>query len=253
MIYYRQGEWHEGPISMDPAGEAFKFGVGFFETILYNGSRIMHAALHEERLAASLKQFDFTCDVPDINTLGLEAAERNGLTGQEARINVFCPVEHGRADPIIIAAPFERKDGPFRLRIHPDPVVNPMAGHKCMNYFFNLVAHRSAMDNGYDDAVLVTPNQEILETSFAALAFRRGDAFITPGGTGRLPSTALAVATPILNIQPEYVSLDLRDYDACYLLNTLGGMLPISQLGDRRFEPDYEGCATAHAAIIGKE
>lgn len=253
MIFYRSGQWQDGPVSMDPTGEAFKFGVGFFETLLYNGERIMHAGLHEQRLADSLAAFGIACDIPDMETLGAEAARRNGLEGSEARVNVFCPVEHGRSEPLVMAARFERPQGPFSLRVHPDPVVNPMAGHKCMNYFFHLGAHRSAMDNGFDDAVLVTPNEEILETCFAALAFRRGDTFVTPGGAGRLPSTALAVARTVLDIRPEYVSLDLRDFDACYILNTLGGMMPVNRLGDRRFEPDHHTCRTVSPAIIGKE
>lgn len=253
MIHYRDGAWHDGPVPMDPTGEAFKFGVGFFETLLYNGERIMHPGLHEERLQNSLRAFGIACKLPDINAVCTEAALRNGLEGREARVNVFCPVEHGRAEPVILAAPFERPEGPLRLRVHPDPVVNPMAGHKSMNYFFHLAAHRSTMDSGFHDAVLVTPNEEVLETCFAALVFRRGEQFVTPGGPGRLPSTALAVAGGVIDIRPEYVTLDLRDFDACYSLNTLGGMMPVELLGDRRFDVDRETCRTVSAAIIGKE
>lgn len=251
MIHYRKGQWHEGPIPMDPTGEAFRFGAGFFETLLYNGARIMHPELHRQRLRRSLDVFEVEYELPDMESIGMEAVRRNGLEGREARVNVFCPVEHGRAEPVIMAAPFERPEGPLRLRIHPDPVLNPLAEHKCMNYYFLLSAHNSATAHGFHDAVLVTPGGELLESCFAALVFRRGNALITPGGPNRLPSTALAAVRKEAEIWPEFVSTDLRDFDACYTLNSLGGVMPVSQLGEKRFEPDLETCAKLSPLVTG--
>ena len=57
MISFYKNEFLDDKLSVDVNSPAFKYGVGFFETIAYNGKVICHLDKHLKRIIHSLDTY----------------------------------------------------------------------------------------------------------------------------------------------------------------------------------------------------
>ncbi|WP_432737685.1 aminotransferase class IV [Maridesulfovibrio sp. FT414] len=241
MIYYRNGKLMEGEGGLDLSQPAFRTGYGFFETICWNGSRICHLDLHLKRAHASLAAFDVIEEAVEYGRSIHEVLEANDLGNSFARVNIFFPVEHGRTSPIITAVPFEYvADREWRLLPSKDVFLSTLMRHKTTNRMSYLNAWQEAVESGFDDALLTDFDGNVLESSFAALLFRKGEAFFAPDTQYKLPSTAQEIAGEHILIQPAEINLaDMEKFEHVYALNSLGGMIPVTAVGDFSFSADH--------------
>ncbi|UZP66442.1 aminotransferase class IV [Desulfovibrio mangrovi] len=255
MIYYRQGELHDGGVRQSITSPAFRFGVGLFETLLYNGTAICHLQAHLTRARQSLDYFGFQADELDYENAIREVLAANDLLGGHARVNIFFPVEDddGTVAPVVTAAlhtPQPTKT--YRLTIASSPVQHPYFVHKSMNYMFHWMERRTATLQGYDDAVLTQPGGILLETTSAALIFSDGTNFCAPNSHDRLESTALAAAKELLSVHGCTVRMHTATtFRHAYVLNSLIGMRPVSNINGTRYEPDEDTCRRMTAVICG--
>ncbi|WP_320169116.1 aminotransferase class IV [Maridesulfovibrio sp.] len=240
MIYYSKGRIEEGAACLDISQPAFRSGYGFFETICWNGHKICHLDLHIDRVRRSLAEFKVAEETVDYAEAILEVIEANSLAGVFSRINVFYPVENGRACPIITAVPFEfSADRRWKLIPSKEIFLSNLMRHKTMNRIFYLQAWQTAKDSGFDDALLTDFESNVLESSVASLLFSRAGEYYEPDTPYKLPGTARDVAAGVLEIKPTVINLDsIEKYDHVYALNSLGGMIPVTAIGKVRFKED---------------
>lgn len=242
MIYFRNGKFIEDLIELDLVQPAFRTGFGFFETIAWNGLKICHLDLHLNRVRKSLVQFNIIEEAVDYEKTILEVVEANGLQNEFARVNIFFPVEGGKTFPIVSAAPFEYvPDRVWTLKPNTDVFLSSLMLHKSMNRMSYLTAWQEAVKEGFDDALLLDFEGNILESSFASLLFQKDDRFIEPQTKYKLPGTAQIIAAKYIKIESEPISLDsISQYDHAYALNSLGGMIPVSAIGETKFKVDHK-------------
>lgn len=260
MIHYRDGGYHEGPVPMDPQGEALRYGFGFFETVFWNGSGACRLERHLARAHASLDAFGLGRRSLDYHTVVPEVARRNGLADATARVNILYPVEGGVAVPVVCAAPYTPPppDKVLRLEVSPRPVHTWLGAHKSMNYLYYHLEHKRALEAGYDGAALADPHGSLLETATAALLFEGPQGVVSPlppdtgeAAPGILPSIALEAAGEVLDIARRPMLLDeLSGFSHAWALNSLTGMVPVGRLGATRYAVDRTPCAAVSCRIF---
>ena len=254
MIYYRAGKYHEDGVTQDIAAPSFRFGAGLFETILYNKKNLCLINQHIDRMENSLEDLGFIGPQLDYAELAMETVERNGLAGQVARVNIFCLMaDDNSVDPVIAAAPYSPQENKhYRICTVTDGVQHPLLGHKTMNYMYNWLQRRSAIEKGYDDAVLLSRDNYVTETTTAALLFGDGKRFCVPGGKSRLPSVSLEAAKTILPVYDCSVrSYTVGSFQHAYVLNSLIGMRPVTAINGTMFLPDDHSCKAVTEKICG--
>jgi 4-amino-4-deoxychorismate lyase len=255
MIYFRDGEFIEDAVSLDPAQPAFRTGYGFFETICWNGSRICHLDLHLERARKSLAQFGIEEESLDYGAVIREVLAANNLDNEFARVNIFFPVENGLTLPMVCAVPFEYiPDRTWTLKPCPFVFLSSLMAHKSTNRMDYLNAWQDALGDGFNDALLQDFDGNVLESSFASLLFRKGDYFFEPQTAYKLPGTAQQVAARQIKIAAAEIKLEQIDkFDRVYALNSLGGMIPVTAIGDVEFEADFGLAQRISAAVLEQE
>lgn len=241
MIYYRNGEFIEDKVCLDFSQPAFRTGYGFFETICWNGSNICHLDLHLGRARKSLAEFEIAEEPLEYETVIREVISANGLENEFARVNIFFPAEQGMTLPMVSAVPFEYvSQRTWTLKLNPHIFLTPLMAHKSTNRMDYLNAWKYAQSEGFDDALLQDFEGNVLESSFASLIFRAGDVYFEPQTEFKLPGTAQMVAARHIDIDPARINLSqIEQFDHVYALNSLGGMIPVTAIGDVEFEADF--------------
>lgn len=255
MIYYRQGELHDGGVRQDIASPAFRFGVGLFETLLYNGTSLCRLQSHLTRAEDGLEYFGFLPEETDYEAAIFRVLEANGLAHTSARVNIFFPVddEGGNVSPVITAAQYQpQPEKTYRLTLASVSVQHPYFAHKSMNYMFHWMERRAARLQGFDDAVLTQQGGVLLETTSAALVFSDGVNFCVPSSMDKLESTALEAAREVLTIHGCTVRAHTAGtFKHAYVLNSLIGMRPVTSLNGVLYEADEISCKNVTAVICG--
>ncbi|MBU1471008.1 MAG: aminotransferase class IV [candidate division Zixibacteria bacterium] len=271
MIYYYKNAFHADSISLDIRGPIFRFGVGFFETIFYNGSIVCHLQTHVRRITGSLEFYKIPYELADFDELIPDVVKRNGLTEENARINIYYPVETDAspATPLITAYPYTlNREKIYRLDVSPYHHDSHLCAHKSMNYMHYYLARRATMQRGFDDALLVDKAGMVRETTTASVLFRDGNKFITPKTDNQFPSIALEIAASVLTLRMvgqvspepaigvseagfgESCPTSLDQYRYAYMLNSLIGMKPIGQIGEMKFDIDSKSCEGVSQRVL---
>lgn len=242
MIYYRNGQFVDGTVEMDLSQPGFRTGYGFFETLAWNGSKACHLNLHLKRARASLNEFNVIEESLDYEKIISEVIDANALAGSFARVNIFFPVEKGKTVPIVTAVSFEHDpERVWSLRVAKDVFLTGLMRHKTMNRMDYLNAWQTAHDFGFDDALLLDFEGRVLEASVASLLFKKGDRYIEPQTDYKLPGTSQEIAAQYLKIESKPVLVEsVHEFDYVFALNTLGGMIPVSAIGDIVFDTERE-------------
>ncbi|WP_027721525.1 aminotransferase class IV [Maridesulfovibrio zosterae] len=242
MIYFSKGELCEGPIGLDLSQPAFRTGYGFFETLAWNGRKCCHLSLHLKRAYRSFAQYNIIDEKIDYEKVINQVIEVNNLEKKFARLNIFYPVESGKTFPVVCAVPFEYlPDRIWSLWPNDEIFMSSLMQHKSMNRMSYLSAWEKAADYGYDDALLLDFEGNILESSVASLLFKKGDVFFEPQTEYKLPGTAQEVLADFIEIKAQPIPLNtIQEYEHIYALNSLGGVIPVSRVGAVKFEVDVE-------------
>jgi len=252
MIHFANGKLSSGPVALDPASPGFRYGAGFFETIYYNGSALCHLDAHLDRLLGSLRTHGIAYKSVKFEAVIDSVLVANKLGSSPARVNIVYPVGTDKADPVILAAPYEPHPyKAYRLCICEERHVSTLNAHKTTSYMFFNLALRQARARGFDDAALFDFDDRILESTTGALLFKKNGEFFQPHTRYKLPSTALALAGTVLNVLSKPIALaDLEQYRHAYILNSLIGMRPVVAIGETAFVPDEAACEAPTRIIL---
>jgi branched-chain amino acid aminotransferase len=127
-----------------------------------------------------------------------------------------------------------------------------LAGAKSTSYAENIAAQAAAEDAGFDDALFVSPDGTVLEAPVSNVWFREGDRLLTP--SLELPILAgvtrgVIVRLAELPVEEGAFPLDrLLAADEVFLTSSVREVMPVAQVGDRRFER-REAAASLQAAL----
>lgn len=225
-----------------------RLGDGIFETLRVHKKQLIHSAAHFQRLNQGVDVFRLNYNTHPLEALCHALIEKNHLTEGLIRIHIsrnhdsssgvgYRPPAHGSGWCMIssIVAPLPDPN-PVRLMVSSVPLAwrVPCKTTSALPY---VMAMTEAMDQQYDNALMLTPHGIVCEATNANIFWIQGDTLYTPAPD--LPFIPGTVAGMVLKIwpgpiQPGHFTLDDLKHTfphAAFFLANVGSIItPIAEI-----------------------
>ncbi len=124
-------------------------------------------------------------------------------------------------------------------------------GIKSLSYGANRLATRLAQEQGYDEALLVTPHGRVLEAPTSSLFWVQNGELLTPPLSDHiLASITRAIIIEVTGASERATTLsDLLDADEAFLASTVREVQPITRIDEREFDAPGPVTATTAQAV----
>lgn len=125
-------------------------------------------------------------------------------------------------------------------------------GIKSLSYAGNMLASRLAHEQGFDEALLVTPHGRVLEAPTSSIFWVSGERILTPPLEDHiLASITRALVIEVAGATEQACTMDdLADADEVFLASTTREVQPVVGVDEHRFEgPGPVTRRTAEAAV----
>jgi len=271
-----------------PAGEAripvldraVLYGDGLFETVRAYRGHPFRLERHLERLeeGCRLLRFEPPRSGEEIKDAVMSLLEENGLEGPGdayVRITVTGGPSAGpngllRSGPtglFMIAQPYDGyPEGMYREGV--SLVISgirrnsssPLSSLKSSNYLDSLIARQEALDQGADDAVMLTTAGNLAEaTSSNLFMVREGNVFTPDIGCGFLPGVTREAIIELcgelgITCTPVMAGTDvLLSADEAFITNSLMEVMPVKRIARKQVGKACPGRLTARLAKAYRE
>jgi branched-subunit amino acid aminotransferase/4-amino-4-deoxychorismate lyase len=195
-----------------------------------NTARLLEIDVRPERLPDSKQVGDFVCSLTSMDVLvrlNVTAGRRGKPGSGIVWMNVALP-------PAPVAS--------IRLQSRQSPVLKdlPHLAWKTFQYGSRLQAGQEAQRAGFDSALLVDPEGNVLEAAHANIFLRLPDGWATPAADkgGLLPGTVRQhlLANAPFPIREQSIPLGhLSDVRESFISNSNVGIVPVTQIDERSF------------------
>jgi branched-subunit amino acid aminotransferase/4-amino-4-deoxychorismate lyase len=210
--------------------------TGHFTAMQVRDHRVRGIDLHLTRLrTASREVFDSDLD-DDLVLSRIRHALSDDVVDASLRVYVFQPGD-ALSIMVTVAPPREPATAPQRLRAV--PYTRPFPHLKHLGGFAQAHYAQLVRRDGYDDALLVTPDGLVTEGATTNIGFFEGDTVVWPdapvllGVTMQLVNTVLAEPPRLAEIRLD----DLTAYDGAFLTNARG-IVAVGSIDDLEFPVD---------------
>ncbi|MBB6480118.1 aminotransferase class IV [Spirochaeta isovalerica] len=183
-VLYR-GELSDPAIVSNALSPFFNYGLGFFETVLYDGGKLHLFDRHLDRMKNTCRDFSVKVDFSEITEEKiLRYLESQNLTEHCSRVKIlYAPVsDPARWDTVVSAAPYTRPVNDFVLSVHDEVRDTVLNRYKSLNYNFNLHwrDHYRQKDKS-DEVLFLNRYGNILEGSYTNILLIKGDTLFYAG------------------------------------------------------------------------
>lgn len=253
-IVYLDGRWvEEGEARIPVMDRGFLFGDGVYTSICVEGGRACHARRHLDHLAKQCQLLGIEAPAFE-ETLCEELIRRNGAYEGVWKLKVL--VTGGSIEEMALP---RRTSGvhvafmhrhtslstPLRLALFPTPFALCHAHMKSLAHLNRYYVMQYARERGFEDAVTVGVEGELLETSFGNLCWVEGGEVFFPA-----PELSLHWGVTVGLLEEQLQERGWRSYRvrcrldevgegaAFFRVNTMGGVRPVVQVEERRFGLD---------------
>jgi branched-subunit amino acid aminotransferase/4-amino-4-deoxychorismate lyase len=246
--------WQDGTLvprtafRIDPLDEGLLFGNGVWES-----TRTVHGLpwlwpYHIDRLRHTAALLGIPLAPERLPTGHQVGAFVKALTESDVvvRLNVSAGRRGGVGSVWMTAWPQHKPLAGVRLQSRRSPVEKnqPYLLWKTFQYATRLRVNREAAAAGFDSALLLDENDNILEASHANIFLRLPDGWVTPAADGGLlPGTVrqMLLAHGPLKIREAVVPrAALKDVSEAFVTNSSLGAVPVTQIDDQTFAPGPE-------------
>jgi len=229
------------------------YGKGVFTSLAVYNAKPFFWEKHWQRLKENSRRLNI--DLRDFdeqtvkNALARIIAQNNLETGR-ARITLFDESAskiwnfdaQNKTSLLITTGDFQNTKDAYRLTVSPFPVnsKSPLAGIKSCNYMENLLALEEAGKQGFDEAVRVNENGEIVSASTANIFWAKNEKIFTPNTeTGCLAGTTRAFLMENFAIEEKSAALDeLLRADEVFLSSAGIGVKGVENINEKSFGGD---------------
>ncbi len=215
-------------------------GRAVFETLRVYGGRPFRLDEHLARLAASAERVGLPPpDAAGFRSAAAEVVSAGGVGDVSLRF-LWSPGREGRGEPVGLAfvSPIPGNLDELRARgltLATIPwAATAMAGAKSTSYAANLAARDASADRGFDDALLVSGDGVVLESSVSNVWWRVGETLVTPTldlpilrGVTRGAILELALAAGYEVEEVEAPVGDLLAADEAFLTSSVREVMPV--------------------------
>jgi branched-chain amino acid aminotransferase len=227
----------------------------------YSGN-IFKLRAHTERLIGSAKILGYTLPwtAEEIDAACQETVARNGLTDAYVR-----PIAWRGAEEMGVAAQHtkihlaiatwewgayfgvEQRMQGVRLAMapwkRPSPETAPTASKAAGLYMIGTLSKHAAMDQGYDDALMLDYKGDVAEATGANIFFNMGGELHTPtptcflDGITRRTVMGLARQLQVKVVERTIAEAEMQHASECFLAGTAAEVTPIREIAALRFTP----------------
>jgi branched-subunit amino acid aminotransferase/4-amino-4-deoxychorismate lyase len=251
MIVFFNGDFIDHSVAkISAVSSASLFGDGVFTTTLIENGKALFLNDHISRIKKH--GFFLGLDV-DVNKKNIEKLidENNAQKGRwRLRITVFAKREFSldlkkdkRSDILMTLYPIlEEEKQSVTLVVYPNHVSYPLYNIKTLSYLNRFYLRDYAIKKGFDDALVLGPDKEILEGSFFNVFFVLQETLFIPKKS--LPYfygiTLKNVVKKALEkgykVKEGIFKLEeLTGFENFYLCNSVKKIIPISKIGSKCF------------------
>ncbi len=224
-------------------GEGFMFGLGVYETIRLLGGRPAFLDRHVARLDRGARQLalELPTGIEEWRERLVRLAQANGLDEGVVKLMRFGDVGGVREIAVMRASGYREEQYRRGFRVQVVPTARDGAVHeiKSLAYLEKLLARRGALQGGYDDAVFADADGNLLEGAGSNLFAVLDGAVVTPPVRNILPGVARSVVLECTAGGVEERVITPRMLEAAgevFLTNAVMGVMPVAELGGRRFD-----------------
>jgi len=232
-------------LRVSPIGDGFMFGLGLFETIKVLKGRPVFFEDHHARLVRSAVELGLGIVTPleELRARCRQVIAANRLVDGNLKLIAF--QDEAATGEIILAReglyPAERYTRGFRLRTLPGQArTGRQFALKTLNYLHAITAKREALADGYDEALFVDANENLLEGATSNLFLVAGGRVHTPPADGRiLPGVARGRVLKLLGDRAQEGPLSIRqlqEADEVFVTNALLGVMPVAGVDERVYD-----------------
>jgi branched-chain amino acid aminotransferase len=159
---------------------------------------------------------------------------------------------------IMLTEPLPESPDTARLMTVTYAPTRILDGIKSLSYAANMLASRLAREQGFDEALLVTPHGRVLEAPTSSIFWVSGEQILTPPLEDHiLASITRALVIEVAGATEQACTLeDLTGADEVFLASTTREVQPVAAVDDHRFSgprPVTERTAVAAVARIRAE
>jgi para-aminobenzoate synthetase component 1 len=221
------------------------YGNGFFETIRVDAGTIPLLCDHLARFIRTWRVL-VPSPVPELDWSEIigQVIAANDLDRQCAAVKIVATRGSRTLPPwdhclLVSARPYSHRlagTNGFGLRLgtYPHPRQTPLADHKTLNYLYYLNAAQWALENGFDEALILNPDGSISETNTANLLLINDREVTRPESPAVLSGVMAVAACRVLaswgyTIRSRKVAPDaLLSAQQLLATNALMGAVPVS-------------------------
>jgi branched-chain amino acid aminotransferase len=226
-------------------------GDGVFEVIrVYDGIpfKLEEHLVRLERSAVNLRlSIDLEAVRSDVFRLLAEAG--TGPAHEALRIVL---TRGGRR--LMLTEPLHELPERIRLRSITYSPTRVLDGVKSLSYAANMLTRRLAQEDGYDDALLVTPHGRVLEAPTSSIFWVTDGVLVTPPLSEHiLASITRAMVMEVTEATEREGTLeDVLGADEAFLASTMREVHPIAAIDDREFDGVGPVTARTAEAVAGR-
>lgn len=261
MVNFNGSIIPESQVFLGVNNRAFKYGDSLFETIkIYNG-HLLFWEDHYLRLMASMRiarmqiPMEFTMEFLETEIKKVAAHNGHGQSAR-ARLSVF-RVDGGYYLPQTNQVHFivQTEQLPntlysfsseiYEIELFKDYYIQPglLSTLKSNNRLINIVASVYAVENGYQNCLLLNNNKNVVEALNGNVFLIFGQAVKTPplqegclNGTMRKQVLKLLKKTPGFDVVEEPVlPFELQKADEIFITNVIQGMVPVTNYRKKEY------------------
>jgi len=260
--------WHNGEFlpwreaQLHVLSHGLHYASAVFEGERCYSGNIFKLRAHTERLIASARilGFEIPFTAEQIDAACIETVRRNGFTDAYVR-----PIAWRGAEELGVAAQrtrihlaiaawewgayfgVEQRMKGVRLALaswrRPHPQTAPTASKATGLYMIGTLSKHAAMDQGYDDALMLDWKGDVAEATGANIFFNMGGELHTPtpvcflDGITRRTVMGLARQHQIKVVERTISEAEIRDASEVFLAGTAAEVTPVREIAGHHFTP----------------
>ncbi|MCA9695299.1 MAG: aminotransferase class IV [Myxococcales bacterium] len=244
----------------------FLYGDSVYETLRTAGGSVVQLDEHLERLRRSAAGIAFELPFDGAAIQAAMAATLAAAANADSRVRVIVTRGTGpmsldtrvarspllviMVSPLEVPSLAERERGIAAVTVGRETTIRP--GLKTGNYLGNILAVRSAHEQGAEDAILCNDDGAVAEAATSNLFMVRAGHVSTPSlATGLLAGITRGTIMTLLEtelglpvVERTILADELRDADELFLTSSVRGVMPVTTLDGARVGEGSAGPVT---------
>jgi len=245
---------------MSPLSRGIFYGDGCFETLRGYRGRFLHLELHMKRLTAACDYLGLTFPYSygELRDIICKLLSANSCTDSDCVIRIqvwrrgrgFTDLQNKDLHILIQSSALQHMKEAIKLKtssLASVPEESLSRRYKLSNFLNYTLSQREAVEENFDQALMLTRQGFVSETSMANIFWIKDDEFFTPSEKAdMLPGVTRQIIIRILDEHDltfhsgEFAKKHLLSADAVFTTNSVQEVAPVSKIDGTRYDTEHK-------------